>query len=274
MQVYMSASRGFVGSGANIARTASASNPTLEPSISTAFELGMKSDLFDNSVRLNGAIFWQETEDLQTTSLVPGTVLTQSFNAGTVTVTGMESSITWSATDMLTLDASVSYLDSEMSDLLQPCYLGQTIAQGCNLDVNGNVTTVASSARQQDIDGQPIIQAPEWAYTLKGRLDIPTGDMPFDMYTALAYTWQDDIQYSLTYDPLTEEDARGLLDATLALEDRAGAWKLTLFGKNITDEYFNSARSAGGGYASQGRLLTRTSREAQAYWGVKFRYNF
>lgn len=272
LQIYFSASRGFVGAGANIGRVVDPNSPTLEPSISTAYELGFKSDLFDGSVRLNGSIFSQEVTDLQTTRILPGTINTVSFNAGTLDIQGMEMSLTWGATELLTLDASVSYLDTEVKDLEQPCYLGQSAAQGCNIPVLNSSNNIIGY--QQDVSGNEMVQAPELAYNLNARLDIPTGDLPFDMYTSLAYTWQDDIQFNLSYDPLTVQESYGLIDLTVAIEDRQGDWKVTLFGKNLGDEDYSVNLTGGGGYATQGRVMSRITRGSQTYWGVKARYNF
>ncbi|GAA4951923.1 TonB-dependent receptor [Halioxenophilus aromaticivorans] len=266
-QTYLSVSRGFVGAGANIGRSATVDNAVLDPSIAQAIELGLKSRWFDGSVQLNGALFWQEVDDLQSSRLVPGTINTVTINAGTVTTQGLELSVDWGPTEYLTLGANIALQDSELSDLIQPCYTGQTAVQGCSID-NGGGTFA------QDVSGNNMIYTPELAYSVSSRYDIPVNTLPFDLYAMLSYTWQDDVQMQLTYDPLTVQEQYGLLDLTLGFESKEGNWTVLVIGKNITDEYFANTLTASAGYAGQGRVLSRSTRNAQAYWGVTARYNF
>ncbi|MBR9910845.1 MAG: TonB-dependent receptor [Gammaproteobacteria bacterium] len=266
-RLYASASRGFVGAGANIGRSANANNAVVNPSLTEAYEMGIKTRLFDNSVQFNAAAFWQEVTDLQTSRVVPGSINTETFNAGTLTTQGLEVTLDWAATEILTLSASASILDTEIDDLIQPCYPGQTAAQGCNVN-NGGGNFV------QDVSGNKMIFAPDLAYTVSARWDIPLNGMPFDMFAMLNYTWQDDVSMTLEYDPELVQDSYGLTDLTVGLEDNDGDWSLLLVGKNITDEYFASTLTASNGYAGQGRVLSRSTRGAQAYWGLTAKYNF
>ncbi|GAB3101834.1 TonB-dependent receptor [Aestuariicella hydrocarbonica] len=265
-QLYATASRGFVGAGANIGRSANASNAVVNPSTTTAYEIGLKSQLFNNSVQLNGAVFRQEVVDLQTSRVVPGSINTETFNAGTLTTQGIEGSLDWAATDILMLSASVSYLDTEIDDLIQPCYPGQTASQGCNVD-NGGVFV-------QDVSGSQMVLAPELSYNVQARMNIPLESAPLNLFAQVSYTWQDDTSLTLDYDPALTQESYGLTDVSLGIEDQAGYWSVMLFGKNITDEYFASSLSASNGYAGQGRVQSRTTRGAQAYWGVTAKYNF
>jgi iron complex outermembrane receptor protein len=266
-QLYASASRGFVGAGANIGRSATEANAVVAPSTTQSYEMGIKSRLFDNSVQLNTAVFWQEVTDLQTSRVVPGSVNTETFNAGVLVTQGVEVTADWAATDILTLTANISYLDTEIDDLLQPCYPGQTAGEGCNVDNGGGVLV-------QDVSGNDMILAPELSYNLQSRLDIPLASMPFDMFALASYTWRDDTIMTLEYDPLLVQEDYGILDLSIGIEDKQSAWSVMMFGKNVTDEYFASSMTASNGYSGQGRVLSRTSRGAQAYWGLTAKYNF
>ncbi|MFA7555270.1 MAG: TonB-dependent receptor [Spongiibacteraceae bacterium] len=259
LRVYTSVSRGFVGAAGNLSRASTPDNYSLDPSVSHAVELGVKGVMFDNSVQLNAAIFWQELTDIQSSALVPGTVQSVLLNAGNMETVGFEGNVSWAATEMLTLDAAMVYLDTEIQDLIQPCYPGQTVAKGC----------VAGS---QDVEGNNMIAAPELSYNISARLDFALDSMPFSAYMVTTYTWQDEFQHSLIYDPKNVEDSYGLLDVVFGIEDHEGRYSLSVFGKNVTDEYFASSRSAAEN--TQGRVLTRTSRNAQAYYGIRARYNF
>lgn len=267
INVYASLSRGFIGSGVNYGRTATESNAIVDPSVNEAMEIGIKASWFDGALRTNAAIFDQEVTDLQTSRLIPGTVNTETFNAGTLNSRGLEADITWGATEWLTLDLSATYLDTEYKDLIQPCYPGQTAAQGCTIDNDGN-----GSPDAQDLDGKEAVVAPELSYRASARFDLPLDSMPFTGFAILAYTWQDEVQYKLTFDPYTVQDSYGLTDITLGIEDKEGRYQVSIFGKNITDEEFVANWDASPG--TIGRQYARVPRQSQGYYGIKARYNF
>lgn len=267
VNLYASASRGFIGSGVNFGRNANFGNSIVYPSVSEAYEVGMKSSWMDNSLRANLAVFWQEVDDLQTSRLVPGTVNTETFNAGTLESRGMEANLSWQATDQLTLDLMATLLDTEMKDLVQPCYPGQSAAQGCNIDNTGD-----GAGDAQDVSGKNAISAPDLSYRVSARYDLWLDDMPFDAYVQASYTWQDDIQFKLTYDPLTEQDAYGITDLVVGIQDKAGRYELSLFGRNLGDEEFLNNRDAAVGVI--GRQYGRAARQAQSFYGIKAKYNF
>ncbi|MAT50851.1 MAG: hypothetical protein CMK32_06685 [Porticoccaceae bacterium] len=262
---YVSASRGFIGSGISFGRVANLDNAIIDPSIAEAYELGMKSSWFDNTLRVNGALFWQEVEDLQTTNQIPGTVNVETLNAGTITSQGLELDVTWAATDNLTFSGALSYIDAEIDDLIQPCYPGQVA--GCTIDNSGDGFPDA-----QDVAGNRPPNAPELAYNVRARYDMPLSSMPFDTFVQVSYVWQDEVQFKLDSDPLTEMDAYGLMDVVFGIEDKAGKYQITVFGKNVTDEDFYAGLEVAEGVI--GRQFARVSRAAQSYYGIKARYNF
>lgn len=273
LNLYGSVSRGFVGAGTNHGRNSTPENVIVDPSTTESIEVGIKSTLFDNSVRLNAAVFAQTVDDLQTSRLIPGTVESETFNAGTLNIKGLELNATWAATDYFTLDASLSYLDSEIDDLLQPCHPDQSTAAGCNISTDGDPTTGnADGNDQQDVSGNEMVLTPELSYSLSARFDLPVDAISARSFFVVSYTWQDDVQYNLTYDPLTVQESYGLVDISLGLEDNEGRYQVLLFGKNVTDEYFDNGLS--NAINTQGRLLGRPGRGSQAYYGAKVKYNF
>ena len=270
--IYGQVSRGYVGMAANISNQATPDDSAfLNPTIAEAIEFGVKTDIGD-SARLNAAVFYQETTDLQTQIYLPGTVTSVQVNAGTLEVAGMEVDFQWAVTDNFQLSAAASYLDAELNDLLQPCYDGQVIATGCNLDSFGNSTNDPMQAVQYDVSGNPPPNTPEFAYNITADFFAPLGDMPFEGYARFAYTWQDEVAYQLNGDPLLIQPDYGLLDITLGITDKEGRYDIALFARNATDEeYINDAIAVTGFI---GRRLVRMSRGARSYYGIKMSYNF
>jgi iron complex outermembrane receptor protein len=69
------------------------------------FEVGWKTAWFDHRLRVNGAAFYERWKGIQT--LIQGeSGITSIVNAGNARVEGMETDITWAATDHLTISAS------------------------------------------------------------------------------------------------------------------------------------------------------------------------
>ncbi|MFA7553898.1 MAG: TonB-dependent receptor [Spongiibacteraceae bacterium] len=264
---YISVSRGFVGSGVNFGRNAAKSNSIINPSVSKSFELGMKSQLLDDRLRLNLAAFRQETTDLQTSGLIPGTIINETFNAGILVSTGLEINMTWLPTDTLSVDFSSTFLDTEIKDLLQPCYVGQTSVQGCNIDLSGD-----GIPENQDVEGKDGVVAPDISYRISLRQDVPFDELPFDAYVMVNYTWQDETYMTLDHDPMAIRDDFGVTDMFVGLTHRDGRYELSLFCKNITDEQYYSSLAVT--YGSIARLQGQVSRGAQRYFGVKAKYNF
>ncbi|WP_414981119.1 TonB-dependent receptor [Congregibacter sp.] len=89
----------------------------------TNYELGWKLDLLDQSLRLNGSLFFIDIERLQTTIFDPSiTNLFFSDNAANAEVFGLEGSVDWAPPSMpgLIVTGSFSMLDTEITEVLTP----------------------------------------------------------------------------------------------------------------------------------------------------------
>ncbi|MEQ9316623.1 MAG: TonB-dependent receptor [Henriciella sp.] len=87
------------------------------------YEIGWKTELFDNSLRFNGAAFFVDIEGLQTTIFDPSIVnLFFSDNAANAELQGIEGDFTWvpESVDGLTVAGAFSFLDSEITEVLVP----------------------------------------------------------------------------------------------------------------------------------------------------------
>ena len=91
------------------------------------------------------------------------------------------------------------------------------------------------------------------------------------MYGSLGYVWQDDVHFNLDHDPLTVQEAYGLLDMTIGM--RLGErYDFAVFGKNLTDEQFFLSKEAAVG--ALGRVFVRPGRDSGRYYGAKLSVNF
>lgn len=256
---YLSATRGHIGVGKNIAFTGRTGD-FLAPTEADAYELGLKSVFADDRVRFNVAFFTQDVTDLQASAIIPGTVSTETINAGDLDVSGVEADLVFAMTDNWTVSASVVTLDSTIENLQQSCYFDQaTYGTGCN----GGL---------QDVSGKQGTNAPDLKYNIGLAGNFPTNSLPFDLYGNINYVWQDDIQFTLNQDDLATQESYGQLDLTLGLIDKAGRYEIQVYGKNITDEFY--VGDAFEAFGALGRQVIRVPRTAQAYWGVRLKINF
>lgn len=87
------------------------------------YEIGWKTELFDNSLRFNGSAFFVEIEGLQATIFDPSIVnLFFSDNAANAEISGIEGDFTWApySVDGLTIAGAFSLLDTEITEVLVP----------------------------------------------------------------------------------------------------------------------------------------------------------
>ncbi len=84
-----------------------------------AWEIGMKSDWSNGRLRINGALFYYDYQDLQIelSQLKDQLLVSAVFNAGEAELRGGELESSWLASDMLQLSLNVGWLDSEITEL-------------------------------------------------------------------------------------------------------------------------------------------------------------
>jgi iron complex outermembrane recepter protein len=131
---YVSVSTGFKGGGSNPRPFNAAQLIPFNPEKVTAFEYGFKSDFFDNRVRLNAAVFYNDYTDLQiAVNACPGAPCAARLNAGDAIVKGWELELTAKPTDGLIIDGALSYITQKLkAGSLNPAatFTGVVISSG------------------------------------------------------------------------------------------------------------------------------------------------
>ena len=118
---YLSYSEGFKGGGWNSHFNRPQSPEEIEkfhalgPEEVQTWELGFKLDLAQNTLRLNGAVFSSNDDDLQFTYRVG--VAPYLANAGKASIDGAELELTWVPTANWTVEVGVGYLDTSVDEL-------------------------------------------------------------------------------------------------------------------------------------------------------------
>lgn len=232
--------------------------PVTEESV-LAYEAGFKVSLAENNVQWNGAVFHYDYEDKQVRGKLLDPVfgtLDRLVNVPESTISGVETDIVAQLTEGLTLTAAVTYVSSEVDK-----YVGY--------DVLGNL---------RDLSGNDLPLTPEFTYSLDldYRTALSSGGTLFMGINLVGQTDSDGAfdadDITLAYAPapgaspvngleagfhksITENyleiDGYSTIGARIGYESNDGRWKLMLWGKNITDEYYWNAVNSSSEAASR-----------------------
>ena len=113
--LYASASSGFRSGGFNSGQGPAALQPTFQPETVTAFEVGSKNRFLDNTLQLNGALFYNRYSGLQEQRQVPQGATTLSIieNSGKARAYGGELEMIWKPSRALEIGGNVAYLNAK-----------------------------------------------------------------------------------------------------------------------------------------------------------------
>lgn len=223
VMTYARAATGYKAGGMN----ARSFNDGYDPEELTSFELGMKSELLDRRLRLNGAIFYVEHEDMQLQQFVAGArgALSNTVNAGEAEYKGIEVEFQALLFDGLTFSGSVGYIDRDFNEFLvvDPA-TNQTIDVADSAHFTYSAEETANAALQYDL--------PRFSFG--------------QMSARLEYNYRSEVYFQPTnvgtpLNELMKGDGRGLLDARLTLAEMAlGSLtaSVSLWGLNLTDEEY------------------------------------
>tara|TARA_R110002167_G_scaffold35356_6_gene112960 strand:+ start:2130 stop:4430 length:2301 start_codon:yes stop_codon:yes gene_type:complete len=199
-----------------------------------SYEVGTKTDLLDNTLRLNIAAFYYEIDDVQFSAIGGGANNTALINADKGVGYGFEIDAQYLVTDNLTLTAGYSFNHTEIKDdslTVLPC--------GANPSFNftGNCTVIDPSTDgfAVSIDGNPFPQAPETIFNFTARYAFPVGDnAEVSIYTDWAFQGKTNLFLYSSREFKTNDNFEGGL--RIAYENFEDDYSIALFGRNITDE--------------------------------------
>lgn len=257
---YVSFTHGFKSGGFNLDPTAAigGGDPRFASEIVDAWEIGLKSLLWDGRVRANLAIFQNEIEDFQVLEFTGVRFVT--FNVAAVEVLGFELETQAQVTDQLSANFALTYSDAAYAD---DCAGGST-----------NPQVVA-------LCGQPLTNAPEWVALGGLTYETEFGNNMRFFATGTA-RWEDDRRTSTqavvpgTTTPSVQDwqEANTKLNLRFGIGSADEAWTLEVWGVNVTDEQtknvtFNVPLRGSGVSAARGVFI-----EEPATYGATLRARF
>ncbi|KAA1188405.1 TonB-dependent receptor [Pseudohalioglobus sediminis] len=217
VMVYGTYAEGYRPGGAN---RSPGVGETYDPDFLDSYELGFKSTLMDGRLRLNGAVYFMDWDDIQLGFFNPDiSLLGLVDNVGTAESKGFEFDTTFLATENIELSLAYAYNQAELTE-----------------DYYANDSSAVPDAE----DGQDLPFTPDNKYTATARYTFDMFQMPSALQVNYAYT--DEMYNDLFLSNREKMDDYGLLSASLRVE--GDGWHATLYGENLTDEvaelYINS----------------------------------
>jgi iron complex outermembrane recepter protein len=246
VSVYATYSRGYKGPAYNaFFNMQPIQEVALEPEKSKGWELGFKSTLADNRVRLNLAIFDTKYNGYQANypDLVAGTVVTRFINAGDVSTKGFELDFQAKLSREFTLAAAYADTKAVVDQFRCPTGATCAIPPGTMLPSAPRRKGVVRANYRTDVAG----------YLVEFGTD---------------YTWQSETQFDLSTSANTLQPGYGIWNASVSLANVGAGWRVTLVGKNLADKSYSQFLLPG---ANTQRSVPR---DDSRYYGVNIRYDF
>lgn len=254
VNVYASLNRGFKSGSYNLQ---SFTNPPTKPQFITAYEAGLKSELFDRRLRINLAVYHYDISDYQVRSRLDGTTVL--LNAAKVKVDGIDVDFEAAPVERLKLFGGMTFLRSKFDEfeaglyyypspalctVPKPGAAGPGVIPGSTSGpVTGGLTECYG-----DTSGNSTPLAPKFTASLGATYTVPLENEGHVQFTA-QYSYNSGFFYE-TENRLRQEKY-GILNGAIEyrIDDR---WGVELWGRNLTDTRYFALRSSSstGAYAS------------------------
>ena len=243
--VYASWSRGFKAGGFNLSANASITGVyEFEPEIATNIELGLKTKLFDNTTRLNVAVFKQDLKDFQE-NIFTGSGFGLA-NAGKVSLKGAEVEFAVRPSQYLTLGGGLTYMFESKYDSFtaNSCYPAQAVDAGIYASAaavpSGNCgriinVTTGLPITVQNSSGKDR-NTPELTANLNGQLAVPVGNNLGFLNASLYHVGEQN--FAGNQNPIRAVGAVTLLNASAGLRSQDGKWSVEVWSRNLTDQQY------------------------------------
>ena len=227
---YGSAAKGTKPAGFGTAQFAMPQNTRVDKETLWGYELGAKTQWFNNMLQANVALYYNDYEDRQVgvtvRDPVSGWASAGIRNAGAAETKGVEVDLTWSPIDPLTLGVAYSYTDAEFTDFDFTEIRSQSAGE-----LRAKDQAICQSATG-DCDGADVAGVPEHSATLQANYTAPlTGDVEWFVNTIAVYT-DERALYDRVRTAYTDD--LWVVDAQIGLQSEN--WTLQIYADNLFDD--------------------------------------
>ncbi|AOA59889.1 TonB-dependent receptor [Acinetobacter larvae] len=247
---YLTYSRGYKGPAYNVYfNMRNIDTPVIDPETSNAYELGLKTQWLNNTLRLNLAAFYTEYDNFQANFRVidnAGGASTRLINAGAVSTKGFELDSHYQVNENLYLSLAAANIHARIDNFKCP----------------------PADAACPNVNGKTLPNSPDWKLSAQVNQYIPlTAHRRIELSSQ--YAWQSQTQFDIGQNELTIQPSYGIWNASLGLSDTAAHWRVAFLVRNILDKSY-SARLAATSYG----LYRNVPRDDQRYLGISFHKDF
>jgi iron complex outermembrane recepter protein len=218
--IYANVSRGYKAGSYPILSASSASQlvPVTQESV-TAYEAGFKATLADRTLQVTGAVFYYDYKNKQ----VRGRVIVPVFgplealvNVPKSSVKGGELQILWKPLPGLTANLSGTYVDSK---------------------IQGGFTNYDPYGVLRSFDGEsfPLTSKVQADADLSYEFGVSAS---MDAFVGANLNYQSGTNGGLGQLALLNIDPYALLDLRAGVKSADGAWRFSVWGRNVTDKYY------------------------------------
>lgn len=216
---YLSWSKGFKGGGFNSRETPTSDFAAYNPEKLTTYEAGLKTELFDRTLRLNLAGYYSDYRNVQLLVLrvsPDGAPQIATQNAAKARIYGFEVEGDWRPFQRVSVNTAIGYVNTKYRELA-----AGAISAGVDL-------------------GDPLVQTPKWTANLGAQYTLPISDDADLVYRA-------DVSHKSSYfhfsasNPMDLEPSHTFVNMRLTYKSAAN-WQASIFASNIFNEYYSQIK--------------------------------
>jgi iron complex outermembrane receptor protein len=246
LMLYASVSRGFRSGGFNGRGGTSGGVLPYDPEKMTAYEIGLKSQWFENRLRFNTAAYYYDYTDILLTSSTAdagGNQVVITDNVGKARVQGFEAELTAVPVRNVELIAGAGFTDAQFTD-------------------------VAATAREVTEDSK-FVAVPKWMLNLTARYTVPL-ESGAALSAEASVNYKSKLYQDVLNSPELVQDGYALVNARLAWYSADDNWTLAVFATNLTNKK----------YINRGSSFLSSLGTSEAYygrpreWGVSLKARF
>ena len=237
---YASVTTGFKSGGFNGRGTTFATVTPVDEEILQAYEIGIKTSLFDNRINLNANYYRLAYDGIQLTAVNSDGVFVMT-NATGALIQGFEVDVAAQVTRKLKLHASAGTIDGEYRDY--------------------------DDSNAAYFNGRSMKSSPDLQWNFAGTYVQPVGNADLVLSAQARYT--DEYYQNQDTSRLIMTRANTEYNARVSYEPNDANWSVALWGKNLTDEF-----SSTGGFDIKGLGIGVIYPNVPRTYGVEFKHRF
>jgi len=226
--IYFSATSGFRSGGYNLVFFSN--TPTYDPEELLAYEIGYKTQFFDNTLQVNGSFYFYDYDTIHTSvtesSALGGTTNSVQEAPG-AEIFGVEADVLWLATDRLTFGGNFSFTHSEYSE--DAFFEDESVSSAPESLFPG------AASLAENINGNQVLQVPELKFSAWATYTFAL-DGGSSLAVSSFYSWIDEVFYSPFESDFERTEAYGRADLRTTWTSADNSFVVSGFVNNIFDD--------------------------------------